>query len=340
MHRLLPYRIHAHMDAMRSDPPASPEEIRYLVKEYDLPWEAIPTAATKDPQVWEIMLPTMGLTALIRNLGKMSSIGVFAPLSQAVAVACTRLQSEEELRAARIHPFTLLQALAVYSSGHGVRGDLSWTPEQRILASLERAFYLSFKTIEPTGKATLIALDVSGSMGSCFGDSPLSVREAAAAMAMVTTRTEVNHHIVGFTSAGAGGWRFNGGVSRYMYGGGCGISPLPIHSEMGLRDVVKVTESLPFGATDCALPMLYASERKLRVETFVIYTDSETWAGGVHPMKALRDYRAQFNIPAKLIVVGMTSTGFSIADPDDSGAMDCVGFDSSAPAVMADFARR
>jgi 60 kDa SS-A/Ro ribonucleoprotein len=40
---------------------------------------------------------------------------------------------------------------------------------------------------------------------------------------------------------------------------------------------------------------------------------------------------------AKLIVVGMVSNGFSIADPNDAGMLDVVGFDTSAPAVMADF---
>jgi 60 kDa SS-A/Ro ribonucleoprotein len=35
----------------------------------------------------------------------------------------------------------------------------------------------------------------------------------------------------------------------------------------------------------------------------------------------------------------MVSNGFSIADPDDGGMLDVVGFDASAPTVMADFAR-
>jgi 60 kDa SS-A/Ro ribonucleoprotein len=35
----------------------------------------------------------------------------------------------------------------------------------------------------------------------------------------------------------------------------------------------------------------------------------------------------------------MTSNGFSIADPDDVGALDVVGFDSAVPSVMADFVR-
>lgn len=52
-----------------------------------------------------------------------------------------------------------------------------------------------------------------------------------------------------------------------------------------------------------------------------------------------RRYRDASGIPAKLIVVGMVSNGFSIADPNDGGMMDVVGFDTAAPAMMADFIR-
>jgi len=87
------------------------------------------------------------------------------------------------------------------------------------------------------------------------------------------------------------------------------------------------------------LPMLYALENKLSVETFVIYTDSETWFGKIHPAQALRDYREKMGIPARLIVVGMVANQFTIADPTDNGMLDVVGFDSAAPELMADFAR-
>jgi 60 kDa SS-A/Ro ribonucleoprotein len=33
------------------------------------------------------------------------------------------------------------------------------------------------------------------------------------------------------------------------------------------------------------------------------------------------------------------SNDFTIADPNDGGMMDVVGFDTSAPTVMADFSR-
>jgi 60 kDa SS-A/Ro ribonucleoprotein len=74
------------------------------------------------------------------------------------------------------------------------------------------------------------------------------------------------------------------------------------------------------------------------VDVFAIYTDSETWAGKIHPAQALRQYREQMGIPAKLVVVGMVSNGFTIADPNDAGMMDVVGFDTATPQVMRDFA--
>jgi 60 kDa SS-A/Ro ribonucleoprotein len=85
--------------------------------------------------------------------------------------------------------------------------------------------------------------------------------------------------------------------------------------------------------------MRWALERKLPVDVFVVYTDNETWHGKIHPAQALQRYRERMGIPAKLIVVGMIANAFSIADPEDAGMLDVVGFDTATPAVMADFAR-
>ena len=71
----------------------------------------------------------------------------------------------------------------------------------------------------------------------------------------------------------------------------------------------------------------------------MIYTDSETWAGDVHPVQALADYLRASGIDARLVVVGMVSNGFSIADPNDPGMLDVVGFDSATPQLISEFAR-
>lgn len=85
------------------------------------------------------------------------------------------------------------------------------------------------------------------------------------------------------------------------------------------------------GGTDCALPMIWARRHKLRVSGFITYT-SETWAGDIHPSQALRRYWDEFVSDAKAVVVGMTSNGFTLADPNDRGMLGVVGFDATAPA--------
>lgn len=91
------------------------------------------------------------------------------------------------------------------------------------------------------------------------------------------------------------------------------------------------------GSTDCAQPMIYAKGRKLPVDVFIVYTDSETWIGKVHPAKALQQYRRAMGIDARLIVCAMCANEFTIADPNDPGMMDMAGFDSAAPEVIRNF---
>ena len=85
--------------------------------------------------------------------------------------------------------------------------------------------------------------------------------------------------------------------------------------------------------------MIWAQQNNANISGFIVYTDSETWRGNVHPSQALQDYRKQRVADAKLVVVGMTSNGFTIADPNDRGMLDIVGFDAATPSVLSDFIR-
>ncbi len=81
----------------------------------------------------------------------------------------------------------------------------------------------------------------------------------------------------------------------------------------------------------------WALENHARFDSISIYTDNETWAGGVHPYQALTQYRQALGVPTRQIVVGMTSTNFTIADPRDNLSLDVAGFDSAVPQIIADF---
>jgi 60 kDa SS-A/Ro ribonucleoprotein len=91
------------------------------------------------------------------------------------------------------------------------------------------------------------------------------------------------------------------------------------------------------GGTDCAQPILHALQKKIKVDVFIVYTDCETHSGMMHPSAAIKKYRSEMQIDAKLIVVAMTSNGFSLADPEDSGMLDIAGFDSAAPQIIREF---
>jgi 60 kDa SS-A/Ro ribonucleoprotein len=308
-------------------------EIVKLIDEFDLPREAIPTQWLNEVVVWEALLERMPMTAMIRNLGKMTSLGLLAPFSDAKRLIVRKLRDETVLKRARIHPLAVLVAQKIYAQGHGDKGALKWSPVTAVVDALDEVFYATFQNVEPCGKPVLLALDVSGSMAaSKIAGSCISAREASAAMALITAATESECEIIAF-SAGASGY---GG----MHGGGePGITRVNLSPRMRLADVIKSIESIPMGGTDCALPMLWAARNKLDVSGFITYTDSETWAGNIHPAQALHQYRSEFAGDAKSVVVGMTSNGFTLADPNDRGMMDVVGFDTTAPAVIADFVR-
>lgn len=309
-----------------------------LIRAHRLPREVVPTDLLNELSVWEALLEDMPLTAMIRNLGKMTQIGLLKPLSSAVNLVTEKLSNAEAIQRARVHPIAILLALKTYQQGHGERGKLSWNPVGNVVDALDASFYMAFKNVQPTGKRQLLAVDVSGSMdmGTIAGTG-LSPRVCAAAMALILANVEKNSHIVGFhSSTGRGrgyGWRQTTAVASD------GITPLDISPRQRLDTVVRYMASLPFGGTDCALPFLYAKEKNLDVDAFTVITDSETWAGNIQPVQALNNYRKERRIPAKSIVMAMTATNFSIADPNDAGMLDCVGFDAAAPQLISDFIR-
>jgi 60 kDa SS-A/Ro ribonucleoprotein len=316
----------------------SPGETALLVREYGLPREAVKTEHLTSADVWEALLEGMPMTALVRNLATMTRVGILRPGSGGTAKVVAQLGDANRLRRARVHPIGLLVALRTYESGRGARGRNEWLPVREVVDALDAAFYLAFGNVEPAGKRLLLALDVSGSMtyGWVGGVPGLTPRDASAALALVTAATEERYETVGFF-AGKGGFKKRG--RRVHAGYTDGLTPLAISPRQRLDDVIKTVENLPFGGTDCALPMLYAQAREREIDTFVIYTDSETWAGDVHPAQALREYRRASGIDARLVVVGMVSNGFSIADPADPGMLDVVGFDMATPQLVSDFAR-
>jgi len=287
--------------------------------------EHLPTHLMSSPAIWAHLLKDMGMTALIRNLGKLSNIGVAASRRQEIVAM---LGNEKQIRDSKLHPFAILVAMKVYSKGAGELGSMTWSVDSYIVTALSNAFVMSFGNIPRTGKRIMIALDVSGSMtmAFCAGSSTVSCREGSVAMAMATVLAERdeqgrigdNTHVYSFTTT------FKNVKHAFTKPG------------LTLNDAIRGTDDT-FGGTDCAMPMKHATDNSIPIDAFIVYTDSETYAPTVHPQVALELYRKKMGIDAKLIVVGMASNCLTIADPKDKNTLNLSGFDTSTPTVMSMF---
>jgi 60 kDa SS-A/Ro ribonucleoprotein len=300
----------------------STKEVVDLVHTYQAPREVIPTEYLKEKEVWQAMLYYMGAQAMVRNLGNMSKNGVFSS-PEYVKLVTDKLDDAEWIRKNRLHPVKSLIALRQYEMGHGDKSDSTWVVNRHVAHSLENAFYNGFAAVEPTNKRIMYALDISGSMGGGIvcGVPNLTPREATAALSLVLANTETGYKFYGFSDS------FMDLSNRLQPG-------------MRLAEATRNIAGLPFGGTDCSLPMTEAQRRGEKYDAFVILTDNETWAGRIQPAQALVNYRKAMNIPdAKLITVAMTASGTSIADPNDPYTLDVVGMDADLPELISNFIR-
>ena len=292
------------------------KEIARLVSDFKLPWEAIDTKWLNSHIVWDALLENIFPEALMRNLGRLTSNGYITPMSKAAKKVVDILTNEERIKQARLHPLKLIVALKTYSQGKGDKGSLTWNPNQNIVNAMDDAHYMAYANVEPTGKRTLLALDISGSM-SCgqIAGMPLTPREATAAMAMLIARTEQEHMFVGFSND---------------------LMPLPINPRQRMDDVLKIISNLPFGGTDISLPFTWALQQKVPYDYVCVMSDNEV-NGGYNVAQCLVNYRQKMGLKTKLAVVGTTATKFTVGDPKDDGTMSVAGFDSSVPAILSDW---
>ena len=270
-----------------------PREAAALVREYRLPREALrPRAPHLAGGLGRRCSSDMPMTALIRNLATMTRVGVLAPGSDGTAQAVARSATRSGIRRARVHPIAVLAALRTYASGRGLAAAATWNPVRRGRRRARRRVLRGVRQRRAgrqaaAARARRVGLDDRrlrrrragphaarrlGGAGAGHGRDGAAVRDRrlhrrqrrleAAAGPLVGLRRRP--HAAGDLAAAAAGRRGQDGVATCR-------------------------SAAPTARCRCCTRR--RSERE--VDTFVIYTDSETWAGDIHPAQALRDYRAR-----------------------------------------------
>jgi hypothetical protein len=294
-----------------------------LIRSGRLVREHVPTTLFGSKEIWITLLETMPLEALLRNLGKLTQIGVAAEKHREIVV---RLTNQAEVLKARIHPIKVLVASKIYTNGCGDSGSLTWTPNVYIGVALTDLFRISYGAVTPTGKRIMLGIDVSGSMGSAvLGSKVLTCRDASIAMALLYLETETNVSAVAFSNT----------LTDLL----APSSRNRLTRGMTLQQALVATHGMNFSSTDCVLPIQHAIKHNLQIDAFIIITDNETYAPNEHPQNALIRYRQLTGIQAKLIVLGMTGNCFTIVDPTDRNTLNLAGFDTSTPEIASMFMR-
>ena len=295
------------------------DQLVSIIRTHRLNREHILTQWLSSPKIWKALLPSMPVNAMIRNLGKMTSLEILQSGSDEAAHVIRTLQDGSRLKTARVHPFSLLQALRTYENGHGDKGRLEWKPNSEIVKELDLAFNQSFTFTEPTGQCLLLAVDITTTCEGCQIDPST----AAAVLAMQIARRETKFEIVYFTEE---------------------IIPMAIDASMQLTTVMQLMPGSPdptHTSCDCSKPIQWALEGDKDFDVFIIFTSCRTVTHATNVMNTLLEYRQRPNTQrTKLVVVTMANNDCMIGDHNDHLILNVVGFDINGLELINDFIRR
>ena len=300
-----------------------------LIEFASLTHEMIPTWFKNDPEVQEALLQEMPLGATIRILNQMTASGLIKPFSPVIPIIEKRLTDPELLRKTGTHPLQVFTAKAIYDSGHGLSGNLTWKPETKISGILEDCFDLSFTTAPATNKNFLFSVDVSGSMSSPITKMdtktrkyityPFTYCDIAACIALAMVKREPNSYAMCFSNQ---------------------LNHLPYTKNTSLNEAVKMAKKFNTGTTNAGLPIEYAIQNKLPVDCFVHITDND-YNTGKHPLTLTEQFRKKMDLPkTRLMSVGLTPVGYGtvgFAKETDPYSLDVHGFDPSIPTIIQKF---
>lgn len=295
------------------------DDICSMIGNYGLTHEMIPNSLYKYSKVWVALARRMPVQALIRNLGRLTSVGVIPTGETELKNLILEKLSLESLLPARIHPLMMYIALEAYKRGANRGGVINWSPDFFVARALVDGFLGLLKSELPTNKRFKVGIDVSGSMASTSvtGSEQIPVAEVAVALAWSLVQIESNVATMAFDTR------------AYEF---------QIGEDESLAAATQRMKKLINGGTDCSIPIIEATRTGEMVDVFLIITDSEHWYGKETPTAALVAYRRKVNPNAKLIVAAVASNGTSIGDPNDRGVMNIVGFDANVLQLIQDFA--
>jgi 60 kDa SS-A/Ro ribonucleoprotein len=299
-----------------------------LIKKWNLTWENIPTEFLRFKEVWRALLLFMPMTALLRNLGKLTKYGLLQPGSEEEARVCSRIENKQILQGARLHPIQILSSLNGYRRGRGLRtNQRRWAVNPNIVQSLMKAFVAQLNsTIQPPNQSRqiLVAINTQISMDNHVVGIPLmNCKQTAAAIAMTLKVCHSSSQTVTFGSANT-------------------AQLFPLQRENNMFDVEQNLEEIQTrqdrDSANFKAPFQYALENMTRVDAVILMTDHLTPGDQIDIRDAYAIFRE--HSPNTLLITVCFKKSEEVppvADPRDPQMLDVIGVDSHAVDTILSF---
>ena len=271
----------------------------------------------------------MPMTALLRNLSSLTSIGLFED-KEILSLVVKQLTDKDAVQKSRIHPVNVIIAWFVYRKGKGFKGKMTWTPQKEIVDALEQMAFLAFTNAPPTTKRYGVFIDGSGSMTEETTFQGLSNADIAALLSLVIARSGQGHLFYVFSAKSTRYSKAKDETGLYDVGH-------HIHANSTFQEVLDAVQLSNWGATDISNGIRYLEKSNKHVDAIVVITDNDINTGE-KPLVALNSYRKTIGNPnVKLITLAVQLNDLTIADPSDTGMLDMCGFDTNSYQVMHAF---
>lgn len=305
------------------------DDVTTIIRKWRLTWEQVPNRLLKSEKVLAALLPFMPLTALLRHLGKLTSFGLLQPCSEGEESTCSRLENEDILRQANLHPIQILSSLNGYFKGRRLRNpQLRWSVNDNIVQSLTKAYMkqLTCSCQNPRLPPNiLVAINIRRSMGSHVAGKPvMNCKQTATALAMTLKSCQSRTQIVTF-------------CNRHT------VEKLQFQiSEGGIHDIEEalenVTARMENDLTDFNEPFRYANQNMGSVDAIILMTDCLTWRDQSDIRDAYRNFKQRYG-DISFVTVGFHNNGedFPVAERQNPKMLDVIGPDAEAIDLIVSF---
>lgn len=304
---------------------ASLDHVIKTIKIWRLTWEHVPATFLELPEVWKTLLlqTQMPVTALIRNLVKMTRLGILQPDSEGERMVCTKLNDPNILEQTKIHPFHVLTALAAYRRGKKEkRGKaLTWAVSDRIMQALYQ-FFLHSHALSPTEKRLLLAIDVTMEMEKPVGSSCLTTKEAAVGLAVALHQNANKAETVTF-----------GKVTNKFE-----IQP----QNQSAFDIESTLESIHHQTAEETVkpnyssPFMHAKQKSEGYDGLILLTSQVNAEEATTIRNSFQEYKKENNPQAKCVIITYCHSEH-VGSENDSDILEVEGVDSCAAKDMMDF---